>query len=457
MAHATVVKAPNRLPVLGNALALAKGRLNYLETLAPLGDIVEIGVGGQPYYLINNPDLLHQVLTADSDKFDKGRFFEHVKLFLGNGLMTCAKAEHRRQRRMIQPAFSQAALRQYAAIVAEGAEQQVGRYAEGQVLELYPELQRLTMVLMSKTIFSGDDFDEVSVSLADLLPEFLKGILRQTLMPADFLNKLPLPANIRFQRARTTIRGAVGAAVTRHLDTGQNSTDLMSQLIAARDEHGAGLSHELLVDQVVTFLMAGSETSASTMSWFLYAMINAPELEQEIAEELAEVLQGRPPTVADLPRLGKLNRALMETLRLYCPVWFQTRRTITPVTLGGVEFPVGRNFLYSFAAMHRDPAAFPDPLEFRPDRWLRPTHPRNVFIPFGSGARKCIGDNFSMLSNALVLASFLQRWTFSREGGQEVKAFAGAVLHPQGLRLRLSSRQAAYAVAGQPRRPGPVR
>ncbi|MBP2478550.1 pentalenene oxygenase [Crossiella equi] len=443
MANATIVKAPHRLPVLGNVVSLAKGRLAYLETLTPLADIVEIAIGGQPYYLINNGDLLNQVLTADSDSYDKGKLFENVKLFLGNGLMTCAKAEHRRQRRMLQPAFSQTALKQYAEFISETADRHIGGYRDGQVLDLYTELQQMTMKLISKTIFSSEDYDNVSAKVADVLPEFLKGILRQTVMPADFLNKLPFPANRRFQRAQTTIRAAVGDVVTQYLAEGGTDGDLMALLVAARDEHGGELDHELLVDQVLTFLMAGAETTATTMSWFLYAMTTEPALEREIAEEVAEVLQGRPPTIDDLRSLPKLSRALTETLRLYCPVWFQTRRSIAPVTLGGNDFPTGTNFIYSFAAMQRDPRFFPDPLAFNPDRWLNPTHPRTVFIPFGSGSRKCIGDNFAIMSVTLALASFMQHWSFTKEGDAPVKPFAGAVLHPQPLHLRLAARKPA--------------
>ena len=440
--NATMTEAPKRLPLIGNLAALASGRLSYLEELTPLADIVELRVGPQRFYQVNNPDLLHKIMTVDSDKYDKGKFFENVSMFLGNGLLTCSKGEHRKQRRMIQPAFHHAELRRYSEFMAACAVKQVDSYQDGQVLDVYVELQKLTMLLMTKTIFSADDYDSVTEDLGRVLPVFLKGILSKTMMP-DFLNKVPTPGNRRFDRARDTMRGSVRSAIQRYRAEESDLGDLMSLLLAARDTDGSSLDDEMLVDQVVTFMMAGSETTASTMCWFLHAMTSMPELGQRIRAEIAEVVGDRTPTVDDMPKLGTLQHSLFETLRLYNPVWFQTRRSLTAVSLGGNEFEAGTNFIYSPAAIHRDPRMFTDPLEFKPERWIDPSHPRTAYIPFGSGARKCIGDSFSMISMHLALVALVQRWSFSPVDADKVMPFAGAVLHPQHLRLRLTSRKAA--------------
>jgi cytochrome P450 len=436
----TVTTAPGRIPLVGHALPLARKRMEYLQQLRLLDDVVEVFVGTQPYYLLNAPEVIHQVLTVQGDKFDKGKLFENLRPFLGNGVLTCPKAEHRQQRRMLQPAFHHSAIDRYTEFMARSAATQTSGYRDGQVIDVSHEMRRLTVIIMCKVIFAADDVDEVAEEIHRALPELLKGVIRRTVMPAEFLNRIPTPANRRYERAAAQIRRAVLRATEVYRRAGVDRGDVISLLLAVRDADGNGLTDDQIVDQVVTFLMAGSESTASAMCWFFHAMTQTPDVQTAICAEIDEVIGSRTPTMADIARLTQFNHALLETMRLYHPVWFLTRRSVAPVTVSGREFPAGANFIYSLASLHRDPYIFTDPLAFRPGRWAEAAPDRHSFIPFGAGTRKCIGDDFAMIEMSVILVTILQQWHLRLTDDRAVKPVAMAVMHPDRLVLRLAQR-----------------
>ncbi|MFG2887278.1 cytochrome P450 [Streptomyces sp. NPDC048297] len=433
-----VAQAPHRLPLLGNALPLALRRTAYLQTLREVGEVVEVAVGRRRLYVLNSPQAIHEVLVTQGEHFDKGPMFDNLGPFLGNGVLTCPRSEHRSQRRTLQPAFQRQAVARYAPAIARKAAEQTAGYQEGQILDMRAELRRITVLVMGGIMIAADGTEDVAQQMHRSLPLLIRGVMRRTLMPAEFLNRIPTPATRRYDRAAADLRAAVGRTLDDYRRGDGAHDDVLSGLLAARDEDGRPLADELIIDQIVTLLLTGSDSTTATMSWFLHALSRNPAAEAAIRDELDRTLGGRLPTVADLPDLPRLTDALHESLRLHHPVWFLTRRSVAPVRIAGTDHPAGTEFAYSLATLHRDPGLFPDPLAFRPERWSAQELPqRNAWIPFGAGTRKCIGDDLAMTEMLLILAVILKDWSLRPAEDRPVRPVPLAVIHPDRLMLRL--------------------
>jgi len=199
------------------------------------------------------------------------------------------------------------------------------------------------------------------------------------------------------------------------------------------------MSDEAARDEILTLLVAGIETTATTLSWALHALARDPEIAQRIHEEA--VAAG--PDAATPAALPYTARFVQEVLRLHQPLWFMGRRALEPVRIGRHELPRGAEVVYSAATLHRDPALFPDPLRFAPDRWLaRPEKslPRGAFVPFGAGNRKCVGDGFAWAEMLAVLAAVTTRWHLHPAPGHRVRAVADAQIHPDALPMSVTPR-----------------
>src|SRR5207253_2607579 len=209
---------------------------------------------------------------------------------------------------------------------------------------------------------------------------------------------LPTPNNIRCKRARLTLEAIVSKYIAQARAAGVDRGDLLSMLLQVRDLDGSGMSDLQLRDQMMTLFLAGHETTANALSWTWYLLAQHPEAEAKLAEELQRVLGGRPPTVADLPRLRITEAIVCESMRLYPPVFAFGREAVHDCTLGGYHIPAGATVIMSQWIMHRHPRYFENPEEFQPGRWTNGLLPRisnYVYFPCGGGARVCIGHTFA--------------------------------------------------------------
>lgn len=210
--------------------------------------------------------------------------------------------------------------------------------------------------------------------------------------------------------------------------------DLLSTLLRAQDESGDGMTDQQTYDEVLTLLTAGIETTALALAWAFHEVSRHPEVERRLVAELDEVLGGRPVTFADLPRLTYTAAVVHEVLRMY-PVWILMRRAVEPVDLDGVRLPAGAEVIVSPHALHHDPASFPDPHRFDPDRWLSPSHavPRGAYIPFAAGVRQCVGNAFAQAEVVITLATVLSRWRLVPVPGKPVRTKFTSAAYPSGL------------------------
>jgi pentalenene oxygenase len=224
----------------------------------------------------------------------------------------------------------------------------------------------------------------------------------------------------------------------------EDHADLLSMLLSTRDENGEALTDQEIRDEAMTFVIAGSETSASLLAWTAYLLGQHPQIQERLHAELDAVLGDRLPRYDDVPKLKLTGRILSEALRMYPPVWMSTREVITRTELAGRVLHPGDNVMYSPYLLHHRADLYPEPDRFDPERWLperRAERPSGSYLPFAAGDRKCIGDVFAIVEATLVLASVASRWRLQPLPGIAVRPRCWATLRPNTLPMRLHRRR----------------
>lgn len=432
----TVPIAPRRVPVLGHVLALGRDPLGFLQDLRAHGDIVAFYLGPRPVYQINSPELIRQVLVTDAGKFHRGEVFTKARQLLGDGLATADEPVHMRQRRVMQPAFHHDRISSYVTVMREQIQDLGDSWVPQRRFRLDHEMAQLTLTVTAKALFRADLARSAVAEVRRSLGPVLNGITARALIPGDVMERIT-PGNRRFQTALRRLTTVVDDVIAAYRADGVDHGDLLSMLVAAgHSDDGQAMSDGEIRAQVMNILMAGTETTATTLSWVFYELASHPEVEVRVHEEIDAVLQGRPVTMADLPNLTYTDRVLTEAIRLHTPVWLLTRRSVGSVRLGDVTIHPGAEVLISLPTLHRDPDLFPDPMRFDPDRWLAPAAKdwgRGRFIPFGAGGHKCIGDSFAWAEMTCVVATICARWRVRLLPGQRVHEVARAFLRPNAL------------------------
>ncbi|MFI9011387.1 cytochrome P450 [Actinosynnema sp. NPDC053489] len=442
MATARAPRAPGWLPLLGHTVPLLLRRTRFTSSLHRYGDLVEVHIAGRPGYVVTDKELVHQVLVADAGNYERGRVFDKLRPFMGNGLVTSTGARHRRQRRMVQPAFHRREISGYVASMVRAATELVDSWQAGESRPIDDDMQLVAGTVVARALFS-DSLD------APRLREFLRCnrvlVSQSTVraMSPGLVGALPLPANRRFDRAVEHVRRTVREVVAERRARPDGHSDLLSVLLAARDEDtGRGMTDEEVHDEVVTLFVAGVETASRVLAWAFHELGRRPDVESRVVAEVDEVLRGRPVEVGDLPELTCTRRVVNEVLRHYGP-WLLMRRPVTDVELGGVRLAAGTELIISPHALHHDPRSFPEPERFDPDRWLPERAadvPRHAFIPFAAGVHQCLGSNFALAEITVVLATVLARVRLVPVPGKPVRELVTNVPVPSRLPMTVVPR-----------------
>ncbi|MFJ2865995.1 cytochrome P450 [Kitasatospora sp. NPDC087314] len=434
---ATVPCAPGRLPLLGHLLPLLTRPLPFLQSLADHGPVVRINLWRRPVHVLTDPELVHRLLVKDAAKTEKGFVFDKARGLLGNGLFTSEGAFHLRQRRLVQPAFHRDGIRRYAALTARLAAAAVSRWEPGRPTPIEPRMHELARDIVVEALFATRLSDAQKARIDRAVPVVLTGFVQRALYPSTLLEKLPVPANRRFDTAvrdlRTTVDEIVTRAAVRH--QGPDGT-LLSLLLTTRDEEtGLAMAPAQIRDEAVSLLLAGTETTATTLAWLFHELARHQGLQDELSTEVRAVADDGAVSLEDLPRLERTGQAISETLRLHTPNWILMRRTVAPLHYGGALLPPGTEVLFSPTALHRSPQLYPDPLRFDPERWRRPRNPARpeLFIPFGAGRHKCVGESFAWTEMLVVAAAVLARLRLRPATATPVRESAtAATVRPRG-------------------------
>jgi cytochrome P450 len=437
---------PKRKPFIGHLLAFRRDPLNFLvESARAHGDVVYFKFGPQPIFLINHPDYIRDVLVTHNRNFVKSRGLEMAKKFLGEGLLTSEGEFHRRQRRLAQPAFHHKRINAYSEVMADYAARTRERWRAGDTLDVSQEMMRLTLAVVGKTLFDADVESEAK-EIGEALTDIMQLFDRITTPFPWLLEKLPLPSNFRFAKAKHRLDATIYRIINEHRASGEDRGDLLSMLLLAQDEEGDGgsMTDSQLRDEAMTIFLAGHETTANALTWTWYLLSQHPEIETKLHAEIDSALGGNLPSAEDMAKLQYTEMVFAEAMRLYPPAWTVGRRALEDYRIDKYVAPSGSIILMSQYVMHHDARYYPDPFKFDPERWrpeARAARPKFSYFPFGGGPRVCIGEQFAWMEGVLLIATIAQHWKLRLAEGQIVEMKPMITLRPRyGMRMKLERR-----------------
>ncbi|WP_055563707.1 cytochrome P450 [Streptomyces atriruber] len=430
-------------PLLGHAWNLVRDPLGFLSALRDHGDLVRIRLGPRTAYVVCDPELVGALLK-NPEYVVGGPLWDTLEVLLGKGVATSNGKLHRRQRRMMQPAFRPERIADYAKVMEEEARATAGRWRPGATVDVSAEMFRTAVRIVSRSLLEVDSIGDKADRIADSLHTVFDGLYRRMVLSVGPLHRVPTPANRRFESALADLHALVDEIVAERRAAGPGGPDdLLAELLRARDESGEPIADQEIHDNVVSLVVAGAENVASTLAWTFHLMTEHPDQERRLVEEVNSVAPGRAITFADLKDLPHLRNVVTEAMRIRPAAWIFTRRSVAETDLGGYRIPAGADIVYSVYAMQRDPRSFERNLEFDPDRW-NPERaadvPEFAMMPFSVGNRKCPGDHFSLAELALILGTVAPKWRLERVAETDASTQVGITLHPKRLVLRATPR-----------------
>lgn len=408
------------------------------------GGIVALRFAHRRVWVVTEPSMIESVLITNAKLFRKHFALRLNPIVLGNGLLTSEGDFWLRQRRLAQPAFGKAQIAHYAPTFISHTRRMLDRWRPGETRDVLHEMMALTLGIASKTLFGaeGDGYAEkVRAALNVTQEEFVHRLAR----PFQWPLWIPTASNRRLVKAVQDLDTIVYDFIRQRRETGEQYEDLLSRLLAARDEGTlTGMSDKQLRDECLTIFLAGQETTALAMAWSWYLLGQAPDAAARVYAEVDSVLSGRSPTVDDLPKLKETEYVLLESMRLYPPAFVVGREALVDTEVAGYRCPRGTTVLMPEYVVHRDPRFFERPDEFLPERWRNDFEkqlPNCTYFPFGAGPRMCIGNTFAMMEMTLALAMMAQRFQFTLVPGQNVTMGVQFTLRPHpGVMTTLAAR-----------------
>ena len=396
------------LPLIGSARSYVDDPLEfYMETAREHGAIARYQLGTQEIVQVNDPEYIGRILAQKNDVYVKGeQFQDRIRPILGEGLLTSRGERWESQRRALEPAFLPNEVGRYSTTVTDLTEAYSERWSDGEVLDIHEEMLSLTVEVIAEVLFDVDVSDrteEISWSVGTIIGHLARRMRR----PVQIPTWVPTSQNREYKRAIETLYEVADWIIEQKRDADGN--DIISLLQEA--DHDP--SEEELRNQVVTLLSAGHETTAVSLTCALQLLATHPEKLAAFQAELDEVLDGRTPTMEDLDELTYTEQVMKESMRVYPPIYEMLRTTAEEDVLGEYQIPEDTTILISQWVLNRNPEYFEDPDEFRPERWtdeFESQLPSFVYLPFGIGPRRCIGDRIAMMETRLILATLLQEW-----------------------------------------------
>ena len=426
---------PRGLPVLGSLPEMWRDPLQFLlESSQLYGDVFQFKLGPRPFIFVSHPDAIKHLLQNHQRNFGRWpRDNRNYRALLGHGLLTSEGEIWRRHHGLAQPAFHRRRLEALVGTVVTAVAEVAGRWdryaASGQPIDVGAEMGWLTQVIVTRALYGHDASDQTDL-IGQSLSKAIRHIAHGLMLPFE----LPELANRRFLARVQALDRVVNSIIQSRQRDPQARNDLLGMLMEARDENGLGLSPQELRDEVMTFLLAGHETSALGLTWIWYLIAQHPAAERRLHAEAVQFLGGRAPTYADLANLPYSLNVIHEGLRLYPPAGTMARYALSHDELGGWPVPAGSVVLFSQYVTHRLAAHWPSPAVFDPERFAgehSAQRPRYSYFPFGGGPRQCIGSNFALMELQVALAMLTQRYRLELWPGQRVDPRPAMDMYPR--------------------------
>ncbi len=416
----TPISGPRGWPLFGVVLPFGKDPLGYLERMQrEYGDLSRYRLGPLSVLQVNHPDAIEQVLVTNHRHFIKDVGTRDLMPIVGRGLLTSEGELWKRQRKAIAPMLQRAKIGRYGEAMTSLTAAWEASLAPDVVQDVRGDLMHLTLSVVMRALFdedAGPMVERVGHAVDVLMIEFVETIQSwKRALPSWW----PVAGRKRFAGSVTELRSMATAMIegkraSAGSASGSSGDDMVSRLLALRLEDGTELSTEQIADELLTMLLAGHETTALALTYALHLLVRHPEVLERAHAELDAALGARDPTIDDADALPFTKAIFLETLRLYPPAWAIGREAIEPTEVSGHAVRVGEQLFISQWVVHHDPRWWPEPLAFRPERWLDGSAnavPRFAYFPFGGGPRVCIGNHFAEMEGVLVLATLLRRRT----------------------------------------------
>lgn len=410
------------------------------------GDVVRFDAWPYVIHMLYHPEHIKYVLQENNRNYWKGNLVGRVKPLIGEGLFTSEGDFWRRQRRLAQPAFHRQRIENFVTIMSTAGARMVEGLepaaTSGTPVDFMEHMSRVTLRIVGQALFGIDLIGEAA-GVGRAMLSALQFVSEEAFSLFPSVLMIPTPRNLRFRRARAELDRVVLGIIEGRRRSGADGDDLLAMLMEARDDDtGDGMSDRQLRDEVMTFILAGHETTAVTLAWACLLLAQHPEVREEVRREASSVLGGRrAPGLADLPRLALTRRVIDETLRLYPPVAVISRETYAPDEIGGYEIPAKSGAMMSPYVTHRHPAFWRDPERFDPERFTPEqvaARPRFAYFPFSGGPRLCIGNEFALMEATILLAMIMQRYRVDVAPGHVVQEEIFVTLRPrQPMRMVL--------------------
>jgi len=407
-----------------------------IELFARHGDTYRVFVPARRSYtyVIHHPDDVKRVLVGNHRNYTKGLGLDRVRILLGKGIMTSEGELWKRQRYMMQPLFHRRVITGFAALIAAANDRCIARWEalarRGEPVNLTDEMSELTLEIVLRSIFGRD---------LDRLTEQLGG------NPFEVLTK-EQSRDLQFAYKFRSLTKLVAQLIARRRAEPEEHFDYVAMLLAARDkESGAPMGERELIDEIMTLIVAGHETTASGLNWTWYLLSQHPQAEARLHAELDAAAAMAAPSLADMETLSYTSQVVNEALRLYPPGWLLSRRTVAADVLGGFEVPPNTNVLLPLYLLHRHPRFWKDPDRFWPERFAsehEAERPRFAYMPFAAGPRHCIGETFALYEMLVHLYKVARRYRLVYVPDQPLELEAQINLrtrHP--LHMRLEARR----------------
>jgi cytochrome P450 len=426
------------LPLIGNAVPFMMAHgipVDYMrDSAAKHGDVVRFQLGKQSIYLVSHPDLVHEVLVKRVSEFHKPNLTGSkpfgLARFLGDGILTGDHEVWRPQRKLVQPLMHTKHIASYGDTMARFGEQLLASWQDGSVRDIHADMTQVTMWIIAETMFGmkvnqSPDIEKAAhdaqvITIADItspIPAWLTGRNRHAEQVNEFLTALVQ----RFMEERRA-QGEV------------ERYDLLSLLMETRDEDGQPMSDEFVRDNILTLFFAGHETTANTLTWAFYFLDQHPEVMAKLQAEVDSVLDGRLPTLADLPQLPYTMMVIKETMRVEPTVSAFPRLIVDDLELGGYRLRAGSIVMLPPYVLHHDARWWSQPDVFDPTRFdahNEPNIPKYAYLPFGGGPRVCIGNHFALMEAQILLAVIVSHYNVRLAPGTQVQPVRNITSSPK--------------------------
>lgn len=446
-------KGPKGYPYVGSLPKLASSkRVDWLQSIADTyGDLVEFKLLKKNFYLINHPDLMKVILTRDIDNYTKKTIsFKFIKEVLGESTFTAMGDDWRRKRLTVQPSFRNASISNLASIMTDCIEEFLMEWEtqcdSGKTVELSDAMMHLTLKVVVKALFSSTLSDTDFKDITNVFKPLLEAVNARISFPVKMLYRLPLTKNKKYQGYIDTLDSIIYRIIRERRLADNKPTDLLQMLMDATDEEtGLPLTDIELRNELMTMFIAGHETTANAMSWLWTILSSKSDIREKIEQEVDEVLGDRMPVASDFANLPYCLKVFKETMRLYPPVPILPRQVENDTTLGGYHIKGGSGILFSPHLLHRHPEFWDAPEIFDPNRFDKAEERKRhtyAYLPFGGGARVCVGNNFALMEAVFIIAMTTQRFRVNLASDTNFEPLVGLTTKPKfALNAQLQRRQ----------------